>query len=103
MITGEFINSPVKLFEYLSMGKPIVASEIGQQGEVINDRTNGLLCKVNDIDDFVAKIKILHDDHQLSDQISKRARTEAIKKYDWINNAETILSVYNELAPNFEL
>ncbi len=52
---GEFINSPVKIFEYLAMGKPLVASDIGQQKEIIKDRENGLLFKTFDENEFVEK------------------------------------------------
>ena len=57
---GEFINSPVKIFEYLAMGKPLVASDIGQQKEIIKDRENGLLFKTFDENEFVEKKLHVH-------------------------------------------
>ena len=38
-----FYFSPLKLFEYLAMGKPVVASDVGQISEVIRDGHNGVL------------------------------------------------------------
>ncbi len=38
----EFFGSPTKLFEYMGMGKAIVASKLGQIGQVIKHEINGL-------------------------------------------------------------
>ncbi len=91
---GEFINSPVKIFEYLSMGKPLVASDIGQQKEIIKDNQNGLLFKTFDINEFVDKINILHNNNDLKQKISTNARIDATTNYDWKNNRDIILNVY---------
>ena len=95
---GEFINSPVKIFEYLAMGKPLVASDIGQQKEIIKDGENGLLFKTFDDDEFVAKIKELHNNKELQNKLSLNAREDAIRNYDWKNNRDIILNVYQKYA-----
>ena len=38
-----FYNSPLKLFDYLAAGLPVVASPLGQIAEVVEDGVNGLL------------------------------------------------------------
>ena len=40
---SEFFGSPTKIFEYMAMGKGIVASRLGQIGEVLVDRETALL------------------------------------------------------------
>jgi glycosyltransferase involved in cell wall biosynthesis len=93
---GEFINSPVKIFEYLAMGKPIVASDIGQQKEIIRDNENGLLFKTFDVNEFVNKIKLLENNNELKSVLTANARVDAISKYDWKNNRDIILEVYQK-------
>ena len=39
---SEFFGSPTKTFEYMAMGKGIVASRLGQIGEVLADQRNGV-------------------------------------------------------------
>lgn len=95
---GEFINSPVKIFEYLAMGKPLVASDIGQQKEIIKDRENGLLFKTFDENEFVEKIIELKNNKELQTKLSINARQDAITNYDWKNNRDIILSVYQKYA-----
>jgi glycosyltransferase involved in cell wall biosynthesis len=38
-----FYNSPLKLFDYMARGLPVVASRLGQIAEVIEDGVNGVL------------------------------------------------------------
>src|SRR5205807_4990658 len=40
---SDFFGSPTKLFEYMAMGKGIVASRLGQIGEVLTDKKTALL------------------------------------------------------------
>src|SRR6266481_821829 len=40
---AEFFGSPTKLFEYMAMGKGIIASRLGQIGEVLVDGETALL------------------------------------------------------------
>lgn len=91
-----FFNSPIKLFEYLAMGKPIVASDIGQQGEVINHEENGLLCEEASVEDLADQIHRLYKDKELSKLVSGRARQDSIDKYSWSVSAGRIISAYND-------
>ena len=43
-----FFGSPTKLFEYLAMGRAVVASDLDQLGDVITDNVNGLLVPPGD-------------------------------------------------------
>jgi glycosyltransferase involved in cell wall biosynthesis len=45
---SEFFGSPTKLFEYMAMGKGIVASRLGQIAEVLADEETALLVEPND-------------------------------------------------------
>ena len=95
---GEFINSPVKIFEYLAMGKPIVASDIGQQKEIIKDNENGLLFKTYDEDEFVEKLQVAFNNKELTDYITKNARIDATTNYDWKNNRDIILNIFQKYS-----
>ncbi len=93
----EFFNSPIKLFEYLGMGKPIVASKVGQQSYVIENEINGLHCQQKSPEDLAETIFKLYKDPDLSRRISNQARREAVEKYNWINNSKRIIEVYNKM------
>ena len=51
----DFYFSPLKVFEYMAAGLPVVASRIGQLATLIEDGVNGLLCTPDDVLDFVGR------------------------------------------------
>jgi glycosyltransferase involved in cell wall biosynthesis len=64
-------KSPVKLFEYMAMGKSTVSSEIGEAKDIVKDGENGFLAK--DKKEFIEKMRILIEDKTLRDRIGQRA------------------------------
>lgn len=72
---------PVKVLEYLAMGKPVVASRITGIQTMIQDGHNGLLFNPGDVDDLVKKIELLYRNKSLCEKISKNARN-LDSKYD---------------------
>jgi glycosyltransferase involved in cell wall biosynthesis len=61
----DFYFSPLKLFEYLAMGKPIVASDVGQIATVIRHGENGYLVKPDDIPSLATALSHLATDARL--------------------------------------
>jgi len=72
-------KSPVKLFEYMAMGKPTISSDIGEAANIIEDGANGMLAKTRG--EFVRKIEDLILDRKLREEIGKRARFAVTKNY----------------------
>lgn len=92
-----FYNSPVKLFEYMAMGKPIIASNIGQIGEILEHGKTGLLIEPGNYKELTEYILTLLEDEQLKRKLGKNARSEVEKKYTWEHNARRIMEIYNEV------
>src|SRR5678815_590877 len=51
---ADFFGSPTKLFEYMAMGKGIVASRLGQIGEVLTDEQTALLVEPGNANELSA-------------------------------------------------
>lgn len=94
----EFFNSPVKLFEYMGMEKPIVASDIGQQSEVIQNKVNGLLCEEGSAEDLANKVYQIYIDKDTAIKIGKEARKLVIDKYNWKANAQNVIDIYYKIS-----
>ncbi|MDQ1266541.1 MAG: hypothetical protein QG635_1693 [Bacteroidota bacterium] len=94
----DFFNSPVKLFEYMSMSKPVVATRVGQQSDVISDGINGLLCEEKQPEALSESIFKVKQDNDLAERISKAARQTVIDKYTWVENAKIIIKAYHDRA-----
>lgn len=82
--------SPLKLFEYMAVGRPIVASRIGQTAEVIADGRTGVLVPPGDADALAAAIMTLRAEPDVARRLAVAAAREGVK-HDWRRNARTVL------------
>jgi glycosyltransferase involved in cell wall biosynthesis len=95
---SEFFGSPTKIFEYMAMGKGIVASRLGQIGEVLVDGETALLVEPGDVEGLRAAILKLVGDEELRKRLGARAREVAEKEHTWIRNAQRVLDAYKSLT-----
>jgi glycosyltransferase involved in cell wall biosynthesis len=86
----EFFGSPTKLFEYMSMAKPVIASRLGQIAEVIADGENGLLVEPDDANAIAQAIDNLACDDALRTRLGAAARQKVIERYTWKHNAARV-------------
>lgn len=87
---GSHFTSPLKLFEYMASGRPIVASDVPSSREVLNDET-AVLVKPDSASSLAAGIERVLRDEQFSAKIFKKAQ-EVVKAYTWANRARFILA-----------
>jgi len=92
-----FFGSPTKLFEYMAIGKGIVASDLDQIGEVLEHKKTAWLVKAGDINDLVDGIIKLVQNKKLREILGKNARKEVVKNYTWEKNVKRILDGYEKL------
>lgn len=92
---AEFFGSPTKLFEYMAMGKGIVASRLGQIGEVLSDEQTALLVEPGDAEELSAAIARLIKTPSLRESLGTAARQKAIASHTWLRNAQNILDAYS--------
>lgn len=95
-----FFGSPTKLFEYMAMGKAIVASDLEQIGEIIQNEFNGLKFNPGDVEGLINCILRLYKDKELRNSLGNNARKTVINKYTWKMNAFRILSKIYPLQKN---
>lgn len=92
----DFYFSPLKLFEYMAVGKPVVASRLGQIQEIIQDGLTGLLARPGDTHDLADKIERLRRDENLRREMGAKA-CEAAKNHTWEQNAQRIIKAYETI------
>jgi len=81
--TSRFM-SPLKIFEYMSSCKPIVASDLTVLKEILNSN-NSLLVNPDDENEWVCAILKLHDKNERY-KISRQAYLD-FQNYTWTNRA----------------
>lgn len=93
---SERYASPLKLFEYMAAGKPIVASDLPAVREVLRDGENALLVKPGDAASLASGITRVLDMPELARQLAQRAFDEA-GAYTWDRRAERLEQLFDEV------
>lgn len=89
--TEESVNytSPIKMFEYMASGVPILASDLPSLREVLNEG-NSVLVKSGDPQALATGIEKILSDTELCERITRNANRD-VKKYTWDAYAKKIL------------
>ncbi|MFS0864974.1 glycosyltransferase family 4 protein [Fredinandcohnia sp. 179-A 10B2 NHS] len=74
-------GAPLTLLEAMAYGKAVVVTDVGNTAEVIDDRRNGFLVTMKDIDAMVSKIKTLLNDENLKKEMEKNAAEDFQKHF----------------------
>jgi glycosyltransferase involved in cell wall biosynthesis len=88
-----FFGSPTKLFEYMGLAKPIVASDLDQIGEVVKQGRTGILCPPGDSVMAAAAVAELLQDPGKRSRLGEAALERATDNYSWMAHTRRILDV----------
>ena len=80
------------------MGKGIVASRLGQIGEVLVDGETALLVEPGDVGELRAAIMRLVKDKGLREALGIKVREVAEREHTWLHNARRVLDEYKSLT-----
>lgn len=75
--------SPLKVFEYLATGLPVVASRIGQLAEVIEDGKTGTLCRPGDPGALAEALARLRASPAKRRALGRAGRAAVASRYTW--------------------
>jgi hypothetical protein len=89
--------SPMKMFEYLAAGVPIVASDLPSVREVLQDHGNCLMVTPDRLDAWRTAVDQLVADRPLARSIGLRAHEDYRSKHTWILRAEALLNAARTL------
>lgn len=97
-----FFGSPTKLFEYMSMGKAIVASNLGQIENILDHRENAILFNSGSSKALSNGILELIDNPLLRERIGVNAREKAENRFTWDIVSNNIFEKFYELEEDDE-
>src|SRR6266496_31403 len=95
---SEFFGSPTKLFEYMAMGKGIIASRLGQIADVLVDEETALLVEPGNARQLSEAILRLNGGRELRERMGAAARRIVVAQHTWSHNAQRVLDEYHLYA-----
>jgi glycosyltransferase involved in cell wall biosynthesis len=93
-----FFGSPTKLFEYMAMGRGLVASRLEQMEQVLEDGRTALLVPPGDEAALAAALLRLVDDSALRRRLGAAARARAVERHTWETHVRGILSRLDDMG-----
>jgi len=84
-------TSPIKMFEYMASGKPIIASDLPVIREVLHNEENALLVSPDHLESWVMAVERLCEDFGLRKRLGEQARSDQLEYYTWGARASAIL------------
>jgi glycosyltransferase involved in cell wall biosynthesis len=87
-------GTPQKLFEYMTAGLPVVASDLSFIGEVVRRTNCGVLVPPGDASALAAAIEQLMRDPAAAQEMGDRGRRAVLDHYSWAAQSERLLSLY---------
>lgn len=97
--TVAYIHSlPIKMFEYMSAGIPVIASNFPLWQEIVEGNQCGICVNPQDPTAIAAAIQWIIDHPIEAKQMGKNGRKAVEKKYNWEQESKDLLNLYSQLA-----
>ena len=91
------MGTPVKLFDYLAAGLPVVVNDVGTWTNIIKDEGVGIVTK-DDPKDFASGVLQLIQNQEFATACGHKGLELVKNKYNWDNSAKILLYEYQHLV-----
>jgi glycosyltransferase involved in cell wall biosynthesis len=88
--------SPLKIFEYMAAGKPMLASDLPVIREILANGDTALLLPPDQPALWAEALCRLRDDRDLRHRLGQSAHRTFLKRHTWIQRARAILDACRE-------
>ncbi len=96
--TPNYLDSlPIKLFEYMAAGIPVIASDFPLWREIVEGAGCGLLVDPMKPEEIAKAIDWVLDNPQQAEEMGEKGRTAVIEKYNWGNEEKKLFRLYGKL------
>jgi glycosyltransferase involved in cell wall biosynthesis len=89
---------PVKLFEYMAAGLPVIASDFPLWRSWIVDQSCGICVRHDDVCAIAAAIEWIFEHPDEAEAMGRRGRAFIENGHSWESEAETLLELYRRLT-----
>jgi glycosyltransferase involved in cell wall biosynthesis len=89
---------PIKMFEYMSAGLPVIASNFPLWREIIGGADCGICVDPTDVQAIADAIDVLATNRKRAEDMGRNGQAAVMQKYNWATQAEKLLALYERLV-----
>jgi glycosyltransferase involved in cell wall biosynthesis len=93
-VLHETLTLPIKLFEYMAAGVPVISSDFPVWREIVENAGCGLLVDPLDLDAIVAAMRWMIEHPDEAEDMGRRGRRAVEQRYNWDQEAATLIRFY---------
>jgi len=90
--------SPLKLFEGMSMQKPVIASKVSGIQDVVLDGENGFLADPENVNEWIEKLETILTYENIAKKVGQNARRTVEEKFEWNCLAKQYEEILNSVS-----
>lgn len=99
--TKAYVDSlPVKMFEYMAAGIPVIASNFPLWQQIIEEADCGLCVNPFSVTEITEAVRFLIENPARAKEMGINGKHVAFERYNWDNEAEKLVSLYNNTLSN---
>lgn len=87
---------PVKMFEYMAAGVPVIASNFPYWQEIINETKCGVCVNPLSCEEITNAINYMLTNQEIANEMGKNGRKAVFEKYNWQIEKEKLIKLYEQ-------
>ena len=96
--TNTYMESlPVKMFEYMAYGLPVIASDFPLWRTIIKNKDCGLLVNPKSPSEIAKAVDFCIRNRERNLKMGKNARKAVLEEYNWLSEEKKLLKFYESL------
>lgn len=96
-IEHETLTLPIKLFEYMAAGVPVISSDFPLWREIVEDVGCGLLVDPMKPDEIAEAIEWILDNPEAAEEMGARGRKAVVDQFNWGQEAKQLFQLYDRV------
>ena len=94
---NHYASQPIKMFEYMAAGLPFVASDFPHWKSIVEKNDCGICVDPTNVEAVREACKYLLENPDVAQEMGRRGYDAVIAKYNWRNEEEKLLELYEEI------
>jgi len=86
-----------KIFQYMSLGKPLLVSDAIAQKKLVEKNNTGLVHKEKDAQDFSEKVLTLYNNEELRNELGRNGKEFIENTFSWEQTSKKLVHLYDNL------